>query len=86
MLHLKDCVLAEIHEAFHLLLVSPVTDGGVEEGFLGFLDLRLLPLLQLVLVDFKVNSLNLAWILYFVDNIEASHYFVCSFNFNPPQE
>ena len=59
MLHLKDCVLAEVDEALHLLLVAAVADGGVEEGLLGLLDLRLLPLVQLVLVDLKVHTLNL---------------------------
>ena len=58
-LHLKDCVLAEVDEALHLLLVAAVADGGVEEGLLGLLYLRLLPLVQLVLVDLKVNPLNL---------------------------
>ena len=60
MLHLEDCVLAEINKTLHLLLVAAVTDGGVEESLLGLLDLRLLPLVQLVLVDLEVNSLNLA--------------------------
>ena len=59
-LHLKDGVLAEVDKAFHLLLVAAVADGGVEEGLLRLLDLRLLPLVQLVLVDLEVNSLNLA--------------------------
>ena len=58
-LHLKDRVLAEVDKALHLLLVAPVADGGVEERFLGLLDLRLLPLLQFVLVDLKVNSFHL---------------------------
>ena len=60
MLHLEDGVLAEVHETLHLLLVAAVTDGGVEESLLGLLDLRLLPLVQLVLIDLEVNSLNLA--------------------------
>ena len=60
MLHLKDGVFAEVDEAFHLLLVAAVADGGVEERLLRLLDLRLLPLVQLVLVDLEVNSLNLA--------------------------
>ena len=64
MLHLEDGVLAEIHKTLHLLLVAAVTDGGVEESLLGLLDLRLLPLVQLVLVDLEVNSLNLAWDLF----------------------
>ena len=34
-------------------------DGGVKESLLGLLDLRLLPLVKLVLVDLKVHSLNL---------------------------
>ena len=59
-LHLEDCVLTEIHKTLHLLLVAAVTDGGVEESLLGLLDLRLLPLVQFVLVDLEVNSLNLA--------------------------
>ena len=60
MLHLKDGVLAEVDKAFHLLLVAAVADGGVEERLLRLLDLRLLPLVQLVLVDLEVDSLNLA--------------------------
>ena len=59
MLHLEDCVLAEVDEALHLLLVPAVADGRVEEGFLGLLDLWLLPLFQLVFVDLEVNTLNL---------------------------
>ena len=60
MLHLEDGVLAEVHETLHLLLVAAVTDGGIEESFLGLLDLGLLPLVQFVLVDLEVNSFNLA--------------------------
>ena len=59
MLHLKDGVFAEVDEAFHLLLVAAVADGGVEERLLRLLDLRLLPLVQLVLVDLEVDALNL---------------------------
>ena len=59
MLHLKDGVFAEVDKAFHLLLVAAVADGGVEERLLRLLDLRLLPLVQLVLVDLEVDALNL---------------------------
>ena len=64
MLHLEDCVLTEIHKTLHLLLVAAVADGGVEESFLGLLDLGLLPLVQLVLVNLKVNPFHLVieWI------------------------
>ena len=30
-LHLEDCVLAEVYKALHLLLVSPIADCGIEE-------------------------------------------------------
>ena len=59
MLHLKDGVFAEVDKALHLLLVATVADGGVEERLLRLLDLRLLPLVQLVLVDLEVDALNL---------------------------
>ena len=77
MLHLKDGVLAEVHKTLHLLLVATVADGGVEESLLGLLDLRLLPLVQLVLVDLEVNSLNLAGDI-FMREIELSRNFTFS--------
>ena len=58
-LHLKDGILAEVNKTFHLLLIPAITDSGVEECLLRLLDLRFLPLVQLVLVNFKVNSFNL---------------------------
>ena len=59
MLHLKDGVLAEVDKTLELLLVAALGDGGVEEGPLGLLDLRLLPLLDVVLVDLEVDALDL---------------------------
>ena len=64
MLHLEDRILAEVHEALHLLLVPAVADGCVEERFLGFLYLWFLPLVQLVFVDLEVNSFNLVIVEY----------------------
>lgn len=59
MLHFKYGVLAEIHEALHLLLVPAVADGCVEECFLGFLDLWFLPLIKFIFIYLKINSFNL---------------------------
>ena len=59
MLHLEDGVLAEVDEALELLLVAALGDGHVEEGLLRLADLRLLPLLDVVLVDLEVHPLDL---------------------------
>ena len=58
MLHLKDCVLAEVDKLFHPLSFS-LADADVEESVLGLADLRLLPLFDVCLVDLKVDALNL---------------------------
>ena len=86
MLHLEDGVLAEVHEALHLLLVPAVAYGCVEESFLGLLDLRFLPLVELVLVDLEVDSLNLDKTLVSSALNWADHYLLCSFDFNSPEE
>ena len=56
-LHLKDSVLAEVDESLQFFLISFSYDG-VEESSLRFLDLRLLPLFDLVLLYLEVDSLN----------------------------
>ena len=59
MLHLKDGVLTKVDEALELLLVAALGDGDVEEGLLRLADLRLLPLLDVVLVNLEVDALDL---------------------------
>ena len=86
MLHLKDGVFAEVDKALHLLLVATVADGGVEERLLRLLDLRLLPLVQLVLVDLEVNSLNLAEEHVMQEMFDVEFYFLRCFYLNPAQK
>ena len=57
-LHLKDCVLAEVHKLFHSLSLA-LADAGVEEGVLGLTDLWLLPLLDVSFIYLEVDTLNL---------------------------
>lgn len=56
-LHLKDGVLAEVDEGLQLLLVS-LSDDGVEETTLRVLDLRLLPLVDVLLLDLEVHAFD----------------------------
>lgn len=58
-LHLKDGILTKVHETFHFLLVSSITDCGVKECFFGFFNLRFLPLIKFIFVNLKINPLNL---------------------------
>ena len=44
-------------EGLELLLVA-LRDDGVEEGSFGFLDLRFFPLVDVVLLDFEIDSLD----------------------------
>lgn len=56
-LHLKNGILAEVHEGLQLLFVS-LSYNGVEEPSLRFLNLWFFPLIDVFLLDLEVDSFD----------------------------